>query len=125
MIIITPMIQKRIEPSELDVAMTTVPMLRIRRQSKNKQEDVQSASNVGVKESVQSSQLLRQLFELCFVQAKNKAENNAEGIQDNSTGIGKDISNSGKDSEYFHNNNSQSHDHINETQLLKGAIHIH
>lgn len=105
--------------------MTTVPILHIRRQSKNKQEDVQSASNVGVKESVQSSQLLRQLFELCFVQAKNKAENNAEGIQDNGTGISKDIKNSVEDSKYFRNNNSQSHDHINETQLLKGAIHIH
>lgn len=125
MIIITPIIQKKIEPSESDVAMTTVPILNVMHQSKNKQEDVQSASNVGVKESVQSSQLLRQLFELRLVQAKNKAENNAESIQDNGTGIGKDTSDSGKDSEYFHNNDNQSHDHIDETQLLKGAIHIH
>lgn len=119
------MIQKKIEPSELDVAMTTVPILHITRQSRSKQEDVQSASNVGVKESVQSSQLLRQLFELCFVQAKNKAEKNAEAIQDDGTWIGKYRGDSGENSEDFHNNNNQSQDHIYKTQLFKGAIHIH
>ena len=116
------MIQKKTEPSELDVAMTTVPMLHIRHLSQPKQEDEQSASNIGVKESVQSPQLLGQLLELRLIQAENKAEKNAEAIQDNGRRIAKDGTN---DSEYFHNDNHQSQDHINHTQLFKGAIHIH